>query len=169
MELQDALVTLPHKRYGEYLEKVYAKMAKYIDSTDHVVEIGTRREDRGKISRKMLPYRIFETLDKNPSRAELVADIRNTPIRADVILSTCILHHLEEDEVPMALRNMEAPVLLFSGPTKEALPELFGDHRWHIEPNKLIDWLDDLGYRTFNIERIGMSRPYCEVFISASR
>lgn len=169
MELQDALVTLPHKRYGEYLAKVYAKMAEHIPASSHVIEIGTRREDRGVISRKMLPYRIFETLDKNPSRAELVADIRTTTIRADVILSTCILHHLAEDEVPMALRHMEAPVLLFSGPSKAVLPELFGDHKWHLEPDKLIDWLNDLGFKRFHIEPIGMTEPYCERFIAATR
>lgn len=168
MELQDELVTLPHNEYWRYLIRVYGAMTEHIPPNSHLIEIGTRH-DRGVLSKEILPYSKFETVDKNPKRAGRSVDVRNVKISADVILSTCLLHHTAEEEIPSMLRNLDAPILLFSGPSKEALPGLFGDHKWHIETHKLIDWLHNIGYRNFTVDKIGMSEPYCEVFVAAKK
>lgn len=164
---QDALVTLPHERYKEYLEVVYKLMAQYVPAHASVIEVGVRPEngDRGVISRRVIPHRTFTGVDRT-SRGEVVLDVLKEAIEADVILSTCVLHHTPEALIPKLLINLHAPVLLFSGPNVAALPELFGDHQWHIDIVKLRDWLGALGYRVSS-GRIGLTEPLSELFVVA--
>ena len=61
---------------------------------------------------------------------------------------------------------LHAPVLLFSGPNVEVLPDLFGDHQWHFDIGKLTGWLEERRYKV-TYERIGMSEPFCELFVAA--
>jgi hypothetical protein len=86
-------------------------------------------------------------------------------IRADVILSTCVLHHPPEQVVPTLLANLCAPLLMFTGPNAETHAP-YGDHAWHLEADKLQVWLSDLGYEV-TFEPIGLTAPFCELFVVA--
>lgn len=163
MVLQDALVTLPHERYGEYLEIVYSKMAAHVPPDSNVVEVGARH-DRGAISKRLIPHKTFVAADRNRRRGDITVDVLEDHLYADVILSTCVLHHTKEQDIPKVLEHLHAPILMFSGPNVEVLPELFGDHQWHIDVTKLIVWLK--GYEV-SWERIGISEPFCEVMVIA--
>lgn len=167
MGLQDALITLPHARYGEYLTRVYTRMAAHIAVAGSVIEIGARN-DRGVISRRIIPHTSFLCVDRNPRRPGLTIDVLNELVSADTIISTCVLHHTKREDVSRLLFNLEAPLLMLSGPNVEVWPDLIGDHEWHIEPNWLRDQLAALGYETI-VEPIGMSEPFCEVLVVAKR
>lgn len=164
---QDRLVTLPHDRYGEYLVTVYRRMAEYVPPDAVVLEIGARH-DRGVLSRPIIPHAEFYAIDRDPERGDVTLDVLEAPVEADVILSTCVLHHTPEEDVPRLLANLRAPLLMFSGPNIEVMPDLFGDHAWHIEVAKLTGWLADLGY-TVRSSRIGLSEPLAEVLVVAER
>jgi hypothetical protein len=156
-------VTLPHDRYGEYLEFVYTKMAAHVPPDSTVLEIGARH-DRGVISKRVIPHKAFLSADRNTRRGDMTVDVLYEEVQADVILSTCVLHHTPEHQIQMLLDNLCAPILMFSGPNVEAMPELFGDHQWHIEIPKLAGWLEDRGYRV-SWERVGLTEPLCEVLV----
>lgn len=160
-------MTLPHNRYGEYLEHVYTKMAVHVPPDSTVLEIGARH-DRGVISKRVIPHKTFLTVDRNSRRGDMTADVLYEEMQAGVILSTCILHHTPESLIPKLLDNLVAPLLMFSGPNVEAMPKLFGDHRWHIEIPKFVGWLEERGY-TVTWERVGLSEPLCEVLVLAKR
>ena len=163
---QDALITLPHEYYGQYLEQVYLWMAQYVPPNANVMEVGVRPEDRGVISRRIIPHRSFIGVDRRPDRGELVLDVLQAPIRADVIISTCVLHHTPRSSITRLLAHLNAGVLLFSGPNAAVLPELIGDHQWHIEVPILVRWLEQAGYRV-TWEPSGLSEPRCEVVVAA--
>ena len=166
---QDELITLKHTRYCEYLEYVYNRMARWVGSGAHVLEVGVRPQDRGVLSRRIIPHASFRTVDRRPSRRpNMVRDVLKGPVSADVIISTCILHHTAEEDIPKLLSNLRAPILLLSGPNVAVLPELFGDHKWHIEIDKLKGWLEDLGYGVQYFAS-GLSIPYCELLVVAEK
>ena len=181
--VQDALMTLPHNRYGQYLQHVYRKMAAHVPLTADVIEVGVRPEDRGVLSRLIVPHHRFTCVDRDQERAHaaanvrfhtnspradpLVVDVLDTPIEADVIISTCILHHTPEKHIRRLLHNLCAPILLLSGPNASVMTELFGDHEWHIDIGKLIMWLNEVGYTDVTWESIGLSEPLCEVLVVA--
>lgn len=165
MAVQDALVTLQHNRYGEYLEHVYTKMAAHVPPDADIIEIGARH-DRGVISKRVIPHKWFMAVDRNRRRGDLCIDVLETPLKAGVILSTCVLHHTPECDIPRLLDNLKAPLLMFSGPNAQVMTELFGDHQWHIDTDKLTGWLTERGY-TSTWERIGLSELLCEVLIVA--
>lgn len=166
---QDALVTLRHDLYGQYLKKVYQRMATFVPSDASIIEVGVRpkSEDRGVISRQVIPHRTFVGVDRDPKRGELVRDVMHDAVKADVIISTCLLHHTSKNMVPRVLVNLQAPLLMLSGPNGAVLTELFGDHRWHLEEAFLRAWLEDLGYQV-ECERIGLSEPLSEILVIAT-
>ena len=168
--LIDALLTLPHARYGpEYLGAVvYPLMARYVPADADVLEVGARPEDRGVLSRPIIPHRRFRTVDRDPRRGELVVDVTRDTIQADVILSTCVLHHTPWEEVPRLLSHLWAPLLMFTGPNVAVVPALFGDHRWHLDGVALTSWLLALGY-SVETRRIGLTAPFSELFVRAWR
>lgn len=170
-EPHDALLDLPQAQFGEYLRTVYARMARFVGADARVAEIGVRPEDRGVISREIIPHAVFLAVDRDPVRARacggMAADVLETPVRADVILSTAVLHHTAEENIPRLLRNLRAPLLMFSGPSADTHAP-YGDHLWHLEPDKLRAWLRTLGYDV-HAERIGMTEPFCEVLVVATR
>lgn len=177
---QDDLVTLPQSRYGEYLSSVYRRMAAFVPHNAHVMEVGVRPEDRGVLSRQVIPHRLFTCVDKNRQRAVAavasqdprsacrVCDVLTTVVQADVILSTCVLHHTVEGNIPLLLGNLHADTLLFSGPNVVVLPELFGDHLWHIDITKLFAWLVELHYVAVWAPS-GLTAPLSEVFVVAKK
>ncbi len=165
MVIQDELITLAHKRYGEYLTKVYSRMADFIPDDSDIVEIGAR-EDRGVISREILKYRTFLSVDKDPLRGDMTMDALHEDITSDVIISTCLLHHTAEEDIPQVLSHLKADVLLLSGPNIKVMPELFGDHLWHIEIDKLRYWLEQLGFAV-EWESSGLSEPHAELLVIA--
>lgn len=167
MGVQDALVTLPHNRYGEYLEVVYRKMAVHVPPNATVLEIGARH-DRGVISRRIIPHKAFIAADRNRHRGDMTVDVLEEEVQADVILSTCVLHHTKRGDISRLLDNLRARVLMFSGPNVEAMPKLFGDHQWHIEVPYLTALLED---RLYDVtwERVGLSEPLSEVLVVAKQ
>jgi len=151
-----------------YLEMVYRRMSLHVPPQADVIEVGVRPEDRGVVSRRIIPHRSFRTVDRDSRRGEIVKDVLRESVSADVIISTCVLHHTPEDLVPKLLANLHAPVLLLSGPNANVLPKLFGDHQWHIEREKLVDWLNALDYNV-SWRPSGLSEPLSEVLVVATR
>jgi len=162
--LQDELIDLPHKRYGEYLRLVYSEMAKHVPPDANIIEIGARH-DRGVISKEVIPHKTFTTVDKDPKRGDIHCDVLVNHLFADVILSTCLLHHTRECDLHCALSHLHAPLMMFSGPNAKVMTELFGDHQWHLEVNKLSRVLGGLGYDFLDWRPIGMSEPLCELLV----
>jgi len=164
---QDALIEGDMATYGEYLETVYRKMATYLPH-DHanIIEVGCRPHDRGVISPRVIPHKTFLCVDKNPKRSPLALDVLLQGVYADVILSTCVLHHTPVEHVPLLLTRLHAPLLMFSGPNVRVLPALFGDHKWHINAEHLAGWLGRLGYDCV-WQSIGLTEPLCEIFFVA--
>jgi len=166
---KDELITLPHNRYGEYLEYVYNRMVQWVGSGAHVMEVGVRPTDRGVLSRRIIPHITFRTVDRRASRRpDLVCDVLKAPIQTDVIISTCILHHTAEKDIPLLLSNLRAPILLLTGPNVAVMKNLIGDHKWHIAEDLLRGWLEDLGY-TVRFFPSGLSIPYCELLVVAEK
>ena len=164
--LQDKLITLPQKYYADYLRIGYAEMAKYVPEDAYIIEIGARN-DRGVISKQVIPHRTFISVDRNLSRGDLHTNVLVEDLPdADVVISTCVLHHTKEVDICQLLSHMNAPLLMFSGPNADVMPELFGDHLWHIEIDKLSGWLEDLGY-IVEWSPIGLSEPFCELLVIA--
>lgn len=143
-------------------------MADYVSSDSSVIEIGARR-DRGVISKRIIPHKSFVSADKNPRRGDVTADALQEDLTADVILSTCVLHHTREQDIPVLLSHCHAPLLMFSGPNVRVLPDLFGDHQWHIDEEALTAMLDGAGYNEVMCDPIGISEPFCEVLVVARR
>jgi hypothetical protein len=162
-------------RYGKYLTRVYEAMAPYVLPSDDVVEIGARpiSKDRGVLSRQIIPHRTFTTVDRGMEhhgkpRGDVVKDVLKEPVEADVILSTCVLHHTPEQLIPRLLSNLRAPTLMFSGPNVELLPELIGDHEWHIDIVKLRRWLEERGYYVqWQPMRLARGEPPYELLVVA--
>ncbi len=173
MGKQDALMTAGMANYRKYLQTVvYPTMAKYVKAKGRVVEVGVRpglQGDRGVVSPAIIPHTTFIGVDRNPDRSKVVHDVLTTPLKADVILSTCVLHHTREQDVPAVLANLQAPLLLLSGPNAAVLRDLFGDHLWHLEVGKLKGWLLELGYNWIRREPLGLSLPLSELLVVARR
>jgi hypothetical protein len=174
MVVQDALMTLPHWRYApEYLAGVvYPRMAAHVGPDARVVEIGCREDGRGVLSRAIIPHASFTVVDRDPVRTwkcgGVTMDVLAAPITgADAILSTAVLHHTAEADIPRLLGNLRAPLLMFTGPNA-ADHAPYGDHVWHLDERQLRAWLDALGY-TVTIEPIGLTEPFCELFVVARR
>ena len=166
---QDELITLPHNRYGEYLVYVYNRMVPWVGTEAHVMEVGVRPTDRGVLSRKIIPHALFTTVDKDRRRwPDVVRDVLQTSVTADIIISTCILHHTAEEDIPLLLSNLQAPILLLSGPNVAVMKDLIGDHKWHIDGRLLRGWLEDLGYKA-RFFASGLSIPYCELLVVAEK
>lgn len=165
-EVADELFRLPMEQFWRYLHRVYDRMALEVDPDALVLEVGTRIF-RGIVTPRRIACRYFIALDRDESRPGLTVDVLERPVYADVILSTCLLHHTPEADVPRALKNLRAPLLMFSGPTADTHAP-YGDHQWHLEPAKLQGWLGDLGY-SMTFERFGMTEPYCEAVVIARR
>ncbi len=176
---RDALMMASMANYRKYLQTVvYPTMAKYVKTKGRVVEVGVRpriwgqpglQGDRGVVSPAIIPHATFTGVDRNSDRSKVVHDVLTTPLKADVILSTCLLHHTRERDVPTVLANLQAPLLLLSGPNKVELPDLFGDHLWHLERGKLERWLLALGYSCVAWEPLGLTLPKCELLVVARR
>lgn len=159
-------MTLPHRVFWTYLVRVYERMAREIPPTATVLEVGTRTW-RGTMTPELIPCRHFVAVDKDETRPGFTVDVLEDPVSADAILSTCLLHHTAEADIPRALANLHAPLLLFSGPSAET-HQPYGDHRWHLEESKLRGWLAELGY-AMTWERFGLTEPFCEALVVARR
>ena len=90
----------------------------------------------------------------------------------DVLISTALLHHTPSLMIPTLFENLSKSVdrcMLFTGPSHYVLPELMGDHEYHLKPEDLACWARGAGFELMHIERIGLSRPFCEVFLAFER
>lgn len=167
----DDLVHCDMARYADYLRIVYARMAEWVEPQDSVIEIGVRH-DRGVISREYIKCDRFDGLDLDPSRCPAggyKADaVRDTLPEADVFISTAILHHLPAQEIGPLLRNLHKYAgkrAIFTGPDVRVLPDLMGDHKWHIDLATLAREADAAGWRLIEIDGIGLNQPYSELFV----
>lgn len=152
--------------YKDYLRVMYARMGTLVPPDGVVIEIGARIV-RGVETPNIIPHRYFMAIDRNPDRPGINLDVLRTPVYADVILSTCVLHHTAKEDIPRLLANLRAPLLMFTGPTADT-HDPYGDHLWHLEEKPLRRWLKDLGY-TMTWERSGLSEPKAEAFVVARR
>ncbi len=159
-------MTLPHRLFWTYLVKVYERMAREIPPDANVLEVCTRTY-RGVMTPELIPCRHFVAVDRDDQRPGFTVDVLEEPVSADAIISTAILHHTDEENIPRLLANLRAPLLLFNGPTADT-HEPYGDHRWHLEESKLRRWLGELGY-SMTWERIGLTEPLCEALVVARR
>lgn len=165
--MRDALFEFSTELYGAvWLPRLYSRMAREVPAGSHVMEVGTR-SFRGIITPWYVPHARFTPVDRDPHRPGLSVDVLRTPVEADVILSTCVLHHTPEHLVPQLLGNLRAPLLLLSGPNAET-HDPYGDHEWHLDRRKLDRWLRVLDY-CMTWERVGMTEPFCEALVIARR
>jgi hypothetical protein len=168
----DDLRTASMERYGKYLLLLYAKMAKYTLTTDTVMEICTRH-DRGFISQEVIPHSYYILTDKNPNRPGYTLDaIKDELPSCDVLLSTAILHHTSPKNLVDLFRNLSKNTsrhIMLSGPNKEVLPELFGDHLYHINVEEMVRIGSVLGWKCISVDACGLSKPFCEVLMVFER
>jgi len=166
----DDLLHCSMARYADYLRIVYRKMGAWIDPENTVAEICIRH-DRGVISREIIECASFEGVDLNPGRCPnggFQADaIRDKLPDADVYISTAILHHTAKEDIPQLLANIRkyAGSAIFTGPNVEVMPDLIGDHKWHIDMGQLRAMAHKAGWSVVYDEPVGLNAPYSEVLV----
>ena len=164
----DELKTASMERYGEYLRLVYSKMKKYVGEDDTVMEICTRH-DRGIIGQEVIPHSTYIMVDKNPNRPGYTLDaIKDELPSCEVLISTAILHHTAPEDLVELFRNLGKNTerhIMLSGPNVEVLPELFGDHLYHIEVEEMVKIGISVGWNCIEIIPCGLSKPLCEVLM----
>jgi len=168
----DELQTASMERYGKYLRLVYNKMKEYVSPSDIVMEICTRH-DRGIIGREILPHSTYIMVDKNPDRPGHTLDaIKDELPSCDVLVSTAILHHTAPENLLELFRNLRLNTrkyIMLSGPDVRVLPELFGDHLYHIDVYGMADIAMLSGWRCIKYYPCGLSKPLCEVMMVFER
>lgn len=168
----DDLLTASMEKYGEYLRLVYSKMKKYVGKDSIVMEICTRH-DRGIIGREVIPHNTYIMVDKNPSRPGHTLDaIKDELPSCEVLISTAILHHTAQEDLVELFRNLGKHTkrhIMLSGPNVEVLPELFGDHLYHIEVEEMVKIGRAVGWNCIEIIPCGLSKPLCEVLMVFGR
>ncbi len=171
----DELVNVGMLRYYEYLKYLYGKMARFTSDDDHVIEVcgsdppGTGdRHDRGVFSKKIFRWSQFDVCDKNPRRGNVVLDLRYSTLPAcDVAVSTAILHHSLERDVPTIMRSMcenTRKFVIVSGPADKRVP-LFGDHTWGLHYRTIDDAVNRLDFELELFERTGLNQPLSEILM----
>lgn len=168
----DDLQTASMERYGEYLRLVYGKMKNFVRASDVIIEVCTRH-DRGIIGREVLPHSKYIMVDKNPNRPGLTFDVIDEELPpCDVLISTAILHHTKPEYLAVlfwALAQNTEKYILLSGPNVEVLPELFGDHLYHINIEEMISIAKTVGWKCISLSACGLSKPFCEVLMVFER
>jgi len=169
----DRLMTVDGKRFTDYLRQVvYPKMAKHTRSSDHVMEICTRH-DRGVISLSIVPHAEWTNIDRDGCRPGLTLDVLEDEIpRCDVVISTAILHHTEKALLPDLMRVLcesASRAVILSGPNAEYVPNLIGDHEYHIDGGEICGLAHDNGFHLKASERIGLSDPLCGILLVFER
>ncbi len=155
--------------YGEYLERIYTRMAKHTYSDDVVMEICTRH-DRGVLSPKIIPHSRFYLIDKDPERPGMSLNaITDALPSCDVLISTAILHHTAPCDIPALFRNLgknTRRIMIFTGPDVAFTPELYGDHLYHLDKKKLIHLGRVCGWICTVADSVGFSEPFAELFLA---
>lgn len=172
LEKKDELIHAPMERYAEYLRTLYAMMCEFVHPGDTVMEICTRH-DRGILGKAILPHREYIMVDRNPSRPGLNLDaVTDTLPAADVTISTAILHHTAPEQLKPLIGNIARNTrrtMIFTGPNREVLPELFGDHRYHLDAGEISEIAAGFGWKPIVSRGCGLSEPYCELFLVFGR
>lgn len=169
---KDDLLEAPMSRYAQYLQYVYNRMAQHTTAEDEVFEVCTRH-DRGVLSKAIIPHARFLGIDKDPRRPGLNLDVmKNELPYCDVLLSTAILHHTPRKNLPELISRLAKNtrrLLMFSGPHAAVMPELFGDHEYHIDVGEIMGMAEVVGFQFLRVERVGLSKPFSEVLIVFER
>lgn len=170
--MQDKLMTASMEDYAFYLEKVYTRMSKYIPSNSTIVEVCTRH-DRGIISKKIIPHKHFILIDRDPKRPgrNLDALLDELP-PCTILISTAILHHTPFYQIDNLFKNLAKNTcekMLFTGPNVEVVPDIYGDHLYHLNERSLVITADKHGWACTIAEPIGFTVPLCELFIVFER
>jgi len=166
----DDLLHCSMARYADYLRIVYRTMNEWIEPDNSVIEVCIRH-DRGVISPEIITCASFAGLDLNPSRCPnggYRADaVRDKLPDADVYISTAILHHTPRYDIPELLDNLRRSTgrAIFTGPNVEVMPNLIGDHKWHIDLEELRGLARKSGWIMTHDERIGLNEPYSELLV----
>jgi hypothetical protein len=160
------------ERYSEYLRFVYKKMARHVKPSDVVMEICTRH-DRGVLGKEALPHKQYIMVDRNSSRLGLNLDaVRDELPPCDVVISTAILHHTRPEDIEALFCNLAKntrSIIILSGPNVDILPELFGDHLYHIDKDHIHQIESAAGWRCIEVSPCGLSEPFCELFLVFER
>lgn len=164
----DELQTASMERYGEYLRYLYKRFSGYIEDSDVVMEVCTRH-DRGILGREIIPHSSYIMVDRSPSRPGLTLDVLKDELPGcDVLISTAILHHTNPDNLRKLFINLGKNTrkrIILSGPNVKVLPELFGDHLYHIDVDEIIKIAIESRWVCSNIQYCGISKPLCEVML----
>ncbi len=159
-------------RYPEYLIANYRRMAAAVSSADVVMEIGVRH-DRGVFGRMVVPHRQYLMVDRDPTRPGMTLDAVRDPLPAcDVAISTAVLHHTAPFALPALLGNIAKNtrrLMIFTGPNAHVMPELFGDHRYHLDADHLADLAARIGWRVSSVVECGLTKPLCEIMVTLCR
>lgn len=172
MSPRDKLFETPQEHYVRYLDYVYGLMEQHVEDDDVVVEVCTR-EDRGIFSQEIIPHKEYILVDRNPARPGHDIDALTGVLpKCDVLLSTAILHHTPPGDIARLLENLcknTRRLVMLSGPNVEVMPELLGDHKYHIDVGEIIEMVKSFGFKYWRIERTGLSKPYSEVLLVLER
>lgn len=169
---QDALITASMERYTDYLCMVYNKMSRYIAPSDTVMEICTRH-DRGILGKQLLPHNTYIMVDRDPKRPGHTLDaLKDELPGCDILLSTALLHHTSPENLVELFKNLEKNTrkkILINGPNVAVLPDLFGDHLYHINTDQMESVAKEAGWWCTHLEPSGLSKPFCEVLMVFER
>lgn len=164
-EKLDYLYFATMEEYADYLRIIYNEAKEFSFGT--VVEVCVRH-DRGFIGKEILPHDDYIMIDKNPKRPGLNIDVLKEDIpKCDILISTAILHHIPESQHHLLFKNFTKNVgkyLIFSGPNKKRL-DLFGDHLYHINEDRLISIATKYNWKLKKCKEIGLSKPFSELFM----
>jgi hypothetical protein len=156
----------------KYLSMVYEKMSRFTTERDEVIEVCTRH-DRGIISPGIIPHAKWTNIDRCDYRPglNLTVGVDELP-ECDVLLSTAILHHTHRNDLPKvmaALCGSARRIVMLSGPNAAEMPELFGDHMYHIDGAEITGLAQDNGFRYRHASRSGLSEPLSELLLVFQR
>ena len=170
--MDELCTTRSPERVEDYLRSVYEKMAEYTTDVDHVTEVCTRH-DRGVISREIIPHAYWTNIDRDPKRPGMTLDVLEGRIPvSDVLISTAVLHHTPPEDIGRLLNRLCDSVrrlVILSGPCVRALPELFGDHLYHIDGAEVCGHAHNADFRLRSSRMVGLSEPYSEILLVFER
>lgn len=164
-EKLDYLYFATMEEYSGYLKIIYNEAKEF--SFGIIVEVCVRH-DRGFLGKQILPHNEYIMVDKNPKRQGLNIDVLKEDVpKCDVLISTAILHHIPESQHHLLFKNFSKNVgkyLMFSGPNEKRL-DLFGDHVYHINEERLIKMASEYNWKLKKCKEVGLSKPLSELFM----
>jgi hypothetical protein len=172
LKKKDRLNSASGVYYTGYLIRLYQTIKTYVAPFDTIMEICCRH-DRGIMGQQVIPHAAYIMVDLQKHRPGLKLDAVNQRLPdCDVCLSTAILHHTHPSDIERLLANISRSTrrkMIFSGPNAAVVPNLTGDHLYHLDAPHLIGLAHALGWKLEHSERMGLSEPLAELLLVFSR